>query len=195
MTQFPCAFKWFYKKHIQTEWTLWKEWIQMRIITALQEESLLALQRDLGTCKEGQSNREDHNTPRMIPPQPRPGRPSGHRITNYKRAVLNDEGQVGWAQSQATPGHFLAIQIMIYRDAWGWLLGLMLIRETGLVHRWPFCLHAILLLAPGYLAPKGIAGPAAGAWATRGAGIGDAGPDGLVTCVGRGAGVAWQPGI
>lgn len=67
----------------------------------------------------------------------------------------------------------------------------MVVREAELVHRRPFCLHATLLLAPGYLAPKGVAGPTAGAWDTRGAGIGDAGP---VTGVGRGAGVGGQPG-
>lgn len=57
-----------------------------------------------------------------------------------------------------------------------------------------FCLRAILLLAPGCLAPKGAAGPTAGSGATWGAGIGDAGPDGLVTRVGGGAGVAGQAG-
>lgn len=70
----------------------------------------------------------------------------------------------------------------------------MLVREAGLVHQWPFCFHAILLLVPGYLASKGVAGPTAGAWATGGTGIGDTGSDGLVTCVGRGTGVARQPG-
>lgn len=52
-----------------------------------------------------------------------------------------------------------------------------------------FCLHVILLLAPGCLT-----GPTAGSEATRGAGIGDAGPDGLVTRIGRGTGVAGQAG-
>lgn len=68
------------------------------------------------------------------------------------------------------------------------------VRETALVHPWSFCLCAVLLLAPGCLAPEGAAGPTAGSGATRGTGIGDAGPDGLVTRVGRGTGVAGQTG-
>lgn len=64
----------------------------------------------------------------------------------------------------------------------------MAVRGAGLVHQWSFCLHAVPLLALGSLA-----GPAAGTAATRGAGIGDAGPNGLVTRIGRGTGVARQP--
>lgn len=66
-------------------------------------------------------------------------------------------------------------------------------REAGLVNWWSFCLHAVLLLAPGGLAPKGAAGCTADAGATRGARIGDTGPDGLVTRVSCGTGVAGEP--
>lgn len=68
------------------------------------------------------------------------------------------------------------------------------VRDTGLLHPWSFCLSTILLLAPGCLAPKGAAGSKAGSGATRGTGIDDTRPNGLVTGVGRGAGVAGQPG-
>lgn len=70
---------------------------------------------------------------------------------------------------------------------------MIVVREARLVHWWSFCPHAILLLALGHLAPNGVAGPTAGSGATRGTGIGDTGPYGLVTGIGRGAGVAGQP--
>lgn len=157
----------------------------MSPITALQEESLLGLQRDLGTCEEGQSNRENHNTPGRAPSQPSPIRPSGHRIEWKGSGGLSSESGHTWAFS-LHPDH----------DLWGCLglvLWLVLVREAGLVHRWSFWLHAILLLAPGYLTSKCVAGPTAGAWATWGAGIGDTGSDGPVTRVGRGTRVAGQP--
>ena len=70
----------------------------------------------------------------------------------------------------------------------------MVVREARLVHWRSFCPPAILLPALGCLAPNSAAGPTAGSGATRGTGIGDAGPYGLVTGIGRGAGIAGQPG-
>lgn len=47
------------------------------------------------------------------------------------------------------------------------------------------------LLAPGPLVHKGIARPTPSTWSTR---IGDAGPDGLVTCIGCGTWIAGESG-
>ena len=49
-----------------------------------------------------------------------------------------------------------------------WALWLMVVREVRLVHRGP----CLLLARGGYLAPKGVPGPAARAWNTKCAGIG-----------------------
>lgn len=72
----------------------------MRTVTDLQEESLLDLQRDLGTCEEGQSNRENHNTPGRTPSQPRPIRPSGHRTTIREQPWMKG---IWWTQLRVRP--------------------------------------------------------------------------------------------
>ena len=193
MTQSSCAFKWFYKKHVHNRVNTLERMNTNENHHCFARGKFIRFTKGFGD-PQGRSKQQrepQYTSYDTFTAQTWQTIRSQH---NYKRAALNDEGQVGWAQCRATPGLLLSFQIVIYRDAWGWLLWLMLVREAGLAHRWPLCLHAILLLAPGYLAPKVVAGPAAGAWATRGAGIGDAGPDGLVTRIGRGAGVAGQPG-
>lgn len=87
------------------------------------------------------------------------------------------------------PGHSLSkLWIMVVTGVLsnGWWLS-----ESRAGPSMVLCLHSPPA-GPGCLAPKGVAGPKAGAWAAGGAGIGDTGPDWWR--VGRGAGVAGQPG-
>lgn len=58
---------------------------------------------------------------------------------------------------------------------------------------WPLVSSCNPPLAPGYLAAKVAAGPTAGAWGTRSAGTGHAGPCGPA-CIGGGTGVAGKSG-
>lgn len=80
---------------------------------------------------------------------------------------------------------------MSYGDAWSGVYSLMVDREQG----WSLTGLSSLHNPPAgasHLAPKGVTGLEAGARATRGAGTADAVPNRL--CIGRGAGVAGQPG-
>lgn len=87
----------------------------MRIMSALQEESLLG---DLGNCNKGRSSREN-KTPRTPLSQLQPL--TIRTQTEYRRRAWDEEDQVGLgSESDPNAEHLFSFQTIICGDASGW---------------------------------------------------------------------------